>query len=69
MQEYPQTLDSIVQNLVTRNLCNPGLHCVSNELRIHMGKKNIVRPRKRRNVKLAVDLLHPSVNPRERAKG
>jgi hypothetical protein len=67
--QYPLTLGSIVQNLVTRNLCNPGLHCVSKEFRIYMGKKNIGRSRSRRNVILAVDLLHPSVHPRERAKG
>jgi len=69
MQEYPQTLDSIVQNLVTQNLCNPGLYCVSNELRICKGKEDIGRPRNRRNVKLAVDLLHLSVHPHERVKG
>jgi hypothetical protein len=34
-----------------------------------MGKKNIERPRNRKNVKLAADLLHPSVHPRERADG
>jgi len=69
MQEYPQTFGSFVQNFVTRNLCNPGLHCVSKELRIYMGKKIIGRPRSRRNVILAVVLLHPSVHPRDRAKG